>query len=202
MYLHSLYMTSLNLPLKNLEDSLSSAIYVKKKQQTYCRFDVRQKHARDFSMLQDFATLPTFLSVELSSSVDQLFFPLTIVLLRQNYVLKGIHDIHNGRQLGKNGNYNIRARPVRPQQSKHGHLSNVYKHLESLPDTSSQIFNWKPCQTLLSSLTGIRLSPKQVTQVDQWPAYHQQNHGRLQKIIRRQSNSMQTYSLLTDVLPL
>ena len=31
MYLHSLYMTSLNLPLKNLEDSLSSAIYVKKK---------------------------------------------------------------------------------------------------------------------------------------------------------------------------
>ena len=48
-------------------------------------------------MLQDFATLPTFLSVELSSSVDQLFFPLTIVVLRQNYVLKGIHDIHNGR---------------------------------------------------------------------------------------------------------
>ena len=36
-----------------------------------------------------------------------------------------IHDFHNGGQLGKNGNYNIRARPVRPQQNKHGRVSNV-----------------------------------------------------------------------------
>ena len=28
----------------------------------------------------------------------------------------------------------------------------VYKHLESLPDTISQIFHWKPCQTLFLSL--------------------------------------------------
>ena len=28
----------------------------------------------------------------------------------------------------------------------------IYKHLESLPDTSSQIFDWKPCQTLFLSL--------------------------------------------------
>ena len=36
-----------------------------------------------------------------------------------------IHDFHNGGQLGKNGNYNIRARPVRPQQNKHGRVSNI-----------------------------------------------------------------------------
>ena len=30
MYLHTLYMTSLNLPLKNLDDSLSSAMFKKK----------------------------------------------------------------------------------------------------------------------------------------------------------------------------
>lgn len=49
-------------------------------------------------MLQDFVIIPTFLSVEPSSSVDQqlLFFPLTIDMLWQNYVLKGIHDFHNG----------------------------------------------------------------------------------------------------------
>ena len=30
----------------------------------------------------------------------------------------------------------------------------IYKHMESLPDTSSQIFDlyWKPCQTLFLSL--------------------------------------------------
>ena len=38
---------------------------------------------------------------------------------------KGMHDFHNGRQLGKNGNYNIRARPVWLQQNKHGRVSNV-----------------------------------------------------------------------------
>ena len=36
-----------------------------------------------------------------------------------------IHDFHNGGQLGKNGNCNIRARPVMPQQNKHGRVSNV-----------------------------------------------------------------------------
>ena len=28
----------------------------------------------------------------------------------------------------------------------------IYEHLKSLPDTSSQIFDWKPCQTLFLSL--------------------------------------------------
>ena len=40
------------------------------------------------------------------------------------------HDFHNGGQPGKNGNYNIRARPVRPQQNKHGRVSNV-RHVAS-----------------------------------------------------------------------
>ena len=39
-----------------------------------------------------------------------------------------------------------------------------YKHLESLPDTSSQIFDWK--DTIFLSLTGIRLSPKQARRVN------------------------------------
>ena len=38
----------------------------------------------------------------------------------------------------------------------------IYKHLEHLPDTSTQIFDWKPCQ---------RLSPKQARQVNQRLAY-------------------------------
>ena len=44
----------------------------------------------------------------------------------------------------------------------------IYKHLESLPDTSSEIFDlyWKPCQTLFLSLCGIRLSPKQARRVN------------------------------------
>ena len=46
-----------------------------------------------------------------------------IPVMRDFYFL--IHDFHNGGQLGKNGNYNIRARPVRPQQNKHGRVSNV-----------------------------------------------------------------------------
>ena len=42
-------------------------------------------------MQQDFVVLPIFLCVELSSSViDLLFFPLTIDVLGQNYVLKGM----------------------------------------------------------------------------------------------------------------
>ena len=46
----------------------------------------------------------------------------------------------------------------------------IYKHLESLPDTSSQIFDWNVLETLPStlslSLTEIRLSPKQARRVN------------------------------------
>ena len=43
---------------------------------------------------------------------------------------------------------------------------------ESLPDTSSQIVDWKPCQTLSLSLSGIRLSLKQANLVNQRLANH------------------------------
>ena len=39
--------------------------------------------------------------------------------------MESIHDFHNGGQLGKNGNCNIRARPVMPQQNKYGRVINV-----------------------------------------------------------------------------
>ena len=54
-----------------------------------------------------------------------------------------IHDFHNGGQLGKNGNYNIRARPVRPQQNKHGHVSNV-RHVASRRKWYSWRFTLRP----------------------------------------------------------
>lgn len=42
-------------------------------------------------MLQHFVRLPTFLTVELSSKyIDKLFFPLTMDVLGENYVLKGM----------------------------------------------------------------------------------------------------------------
>ena len=42
-------------------------------------------------MLQHFVTLPRFLSVELSSNyINQIFFPSTMDVLGQNYVLKGM----------------------------------------------------------------------------------------------------------------
>ena len=42
-------------------------------------------------MLQQFIMPPTFLLVELSDNcIDQLVFPLTMDMLGQNYVLKGM----------------------------------------------------------------------------------------------------------------
>ena len=42
-------------------------------------------------MLQHFITLPTFLTVELSSNyINQIVFPLTMDVLGQNYLLKGM----------------------------------------------------------------------------------------------------------------
>lgn len=42
-------------------------------------------------MLQHFITLPTFLTVELSSNyINQIYFPLTLDVLGQNYLLKGM----------------------------------------------------------------------------------------------------------------
>lgn len=79
------YMTSLNLPQNKFEDGLSSAVC---KKNSRLRCDVCQNHSGDFLMQQDFVIPPTFLSVELSSSVvDQLFLPLTIDVLGQIYLL-------------------------------------------------------------------------------------------------------------------
>lgn len=55
----------------------------------HCNFC--QKDSGDVSMPQQFVLLPTFLIVELSSNcIDQLFFPLTMDMLGQRYVLKGV----------------------------------------------------------------------------------------------------------------
>ena len=55
----------------------------------YC--DLCQEHSGDLSMLQHFVILPRFLTMELSSNyINQIFFPLTMDVLGQNYVLKGM----------------------------------------------------------------------------------------------------------------
>ena len=77
----------------------------------------------------------------------------------------------------------------------------VYKHLESLPDTSSQIFLETLPDTLSLFLTGIRLSPKQARRVNNGYSFSLAERWTMTGI-RRQSNSVLNYSLLTDVLPL
>ena len=72
--------------------------------------------------------------------------------------------------------------------------------IESLPDTKSQIFHWKHfARHSFSLIGGIRLSPRtsktsestvSLSITEQWTITE----------IRRQSNSVLTYSLLTDVL--
>ena len=57
-----------------------------------------------------------------------------------------------------------------------------YKHLESLPDTRSQIFDWKQFAIHSFSLFGgIRLSPQTTERVNQRLAFHRRNDGRVQK---------------------
>ena len=77
------------------------------------------------------------------------------------------------------------------------------KDLESLPDTTSQIFDlfWKPCQTLF-----LFLWPEQDSapnKQDEWTTASLSLAERWTITdIRWQSNSLLTYSLLMDVLPL
>ena len=74
----------------------------------------------------------------------------------------------------------------------------VYKHLESLPDTSSQIF----LETLPDTLSlSLRLSPKQARRVNNGYSFSLAERWTMTGI-RRQSNSVLNYSLFTDVLPL
>ena len=74
-----------------------------------------------------------------------------------------------------------------------------------MPDTSSQNFDWKPSaeplpDTLSLSLTGIRLGPKQVRRANDSTATLSLAERWTITEIRRPSNSVLTYSLLTDVL--
>ena len=83
-----LYINFPNLLHNQFENYVSEAI-PPNSSALYC--DFCQEHSGDLSMLQHFVTLPTFLSVELSSNyIDQIFFPLIIDVLGQNYVLKGM----------------------------------------------------------------------------------------------------------------
>ena len=83
-----LYITSSDLLDNPFENYVCEAI-LPNSNAIYC--DFCKQHSGDLSMLQHFVTLPRFLTVELSSSsIDQIFFPLTMDVLGQNYVLKGM----------------------------------------------------------------------------------------------------------------
>ena len=72
----------------------------------------------------------------------------------------------------------------------------IYKHFESLPDTTSQIFDWKSCQTDSFSLFDRNKTQPQNKQ-DKWTTASLSIAERWTITeIRRQSNSVLTYSLL------
>ena len=82
------YITSLNLLQNKFEDSICAVILRKRSR---LNFSFCKGHSGDFSMLQQFIMPPTFLLVELSDNcIGQLVFPLTMDMLGQNYVVKGM----------------------------------------------------------------------------------------------------------------
>ena len=84
-----LYLTPLNLLQNQSFENCISATILPNSCRLYCNFC--QKDSGDVSMLQHFVLLPTFLIVELSSNcMDQIFFTLTMDVLGQRYVLKGM----------------------------------------------------------------------------------------------------------------
>ena len=83
-----LYLTFANLLQSQFETYVSEAI-LPNSCRLYC--DLCQKHSGDISILQHFVTLPKFLSVELSSHcINQVIFPMTMDVLGEGYVLKGM----------------------------------------------------------------------------------------------------------------
>ena len=70
-----------------------------------------------------------------------------------------------------------------------------------LPDTTSQIFHWKPCQTLFLSFDRNKTRPQTSKTSEQRLASSLAERWTITEI-RPQSNSVLTYSLFTDVLPL
>lgn len=69
------------------EDRVSATI---SRKSSRLKYDICQKDSGDISMVQHFVILPKFLSIELCDIIDQVFFPLTMDVLGQNYVLKGM----------------------------------------------------------------------------------------------------------------
>ena len=84
-----LFITSLNLHQKRFESYVSEAILSAKTSALYC--DLCREHSGDVQTMLHFVTLPTFLTVQLSSNcIDKVFFPLTTDVLGHKYVLKGM----------------------------------------------------------------------------------------------------------------
>lgn len=85
--LFTIYITSPDLSQIKFEDRVSATI---SRKSSRLKCDICQKDSGDISMVQHFAILPKFLSIELCDIIDQVFFPLTMDVLGQNYVLKGM----------------------------------------------------------------------------------------------------------------
>ena len=83
-----LYITCPNIISTEFANHVSEAV-LPHSSALYC--DSCQKHSGDISALQHFVTLPTFLTIELSSNcIDQITFPLTMDILENYYSLKAV----------------------------------------------------------------------------------------------------------------
>ena len=83
-----LYITCPNIISTQFANHVSEAV-LPHSSGLYC--ESCQKHSGDISALQHFVTLPTFLTIELSSNcIDQITFPLTMDVLENYYSLKAV----------------------------------------------------------------------------------------------------------------
>ena len=83
-----LYITCPNIISAQFANHVSEAV-IPHSRALYC--DCCQRHSGDISALQQFVTLPTFLSIELSSNnIDQIAFHLTMDVLENHYLLKAV----------------------------------------------------------------------------------------------------------------
>ena len=83
-----LYITCPNMISSQFSNHVSEAV-LPHSRALYC--DSCQKHSGHISALQHFVTLPTFLTIELSSNcIDQITFPLTMDILENHYLFKAV----------------------------------------------------------------------------------------------------------------
>ena len=83
-----LYITCPNIISTQFANHVSEAV-LPHSRALYC--ESCQKHSGDVSALRHFVTLPTFLTIELSSNcIDQITFPLTMDVLENYYSLKAV----------------------------------------------------------------------------------------------------------------